>query len=154
RRATRIRLRLEALEGRALLSVSASAANVGIDQIITAIYEHELHRDPAVRELRLSERQLEAGARPIGLAGRLLASPAYRAAHRGATAFVEGLYQDVLGHAPDPAGERFWVQALSRGEIGPEKMAETFLAASGSFLGTQGGGITSIAATNGWSSGT
>src|SRR5262249_26018976 len=152
RRVTRVRLRPEALEGRALPSVAASAANLGIDQIITAIYEHELHRDPAARELRLRERQLEAGARPIGLAARLLASTAYRAAPHGAIAFVEGLYRDVLGHAPDPAGEQFWVEALSRGKIGPEKMAETFLAAPGSFLGVQGGGITSVAATNGWSS--
>src|SRR5205823_181158 len=75
-------------------------------------------------------------------------------AHKSNTAYVEGLYHDVLGRDPDPSGEQFWVSNLQHGKTTRTKVAQTFLGSSASFVGAPLiGNITNISATNGWTSG-
>lgn len=146
-------LRVECLEGRELLSgvTAQSSAN---SALVVAIYQHELHRDPTPRELRHSTVLLTSGVRPITSAAALLVSPGYHATHQTQAAFVDGLYHDVLGRDIDPAGEQLWVDRLQHHQMTRLQVAKAFLRSPGSFLSApQAGGITNVAATNGWSSG-
>ncbi len=56
-----------------------------------------------------------AGAGEAGVAQDLLLSPEYQNAHASDAAYVSGLYNDVLGRAPDTAGEASWLQQLQNG---------------------------------------
>ena len=155
RRTSRQRPRVDALEARSLLSVvSARADTAEQGPIVTAIFEHELHRDPSASELHRDAQGLASGTKPISEAEALLVSRAYRSAHPSDRAFVDGLYADVLGRAPDASGEQFWVQELQSGQDGRQGVARSFLASSSSYLGAPlAGSITNVSATNGWSSG-
>jgi len=87
-------------------------------QIVQAIYDSPEHRgiqvdqfystylhraaDPAGRTTWMNA--LLAGATETDVAVAFLLSPEYSAAHADATAFVKGLYADILGRSPDPGG--------------------------------------------------
>jgi hypothetical protein len=90
-----------------------SAEHRGLE--VDSYYRNLLHRPPdaAGRLLwveaflsGLSEDQVEQG---------FLLSPEYQAAHAGDTAFLTGLYLDVLGRQPDAAGSVMWQLALQNG---------------------------------------
>jgi hypothetical protein len=61
----------------------------------------------------------------------------------GVTAFVDGLYTDVLQRAPDPAGEAYWVNQIERYDLLPAKITFSFLASAEyqSQVNAAGGGI-------------
>lgn len=75
------------------------------------------------------------GGSPVELAVRLLASPQYRAAHRGPAAFVRGLYADVLGRAPTRAQALAGRAALRNG-AGRAALARALLTSRASYVRT------------------
>ena len=60
------------------------------------------------------------------MARGLLTSEEYRAAHASTTAFLFGLYADVLGRAPDPDSFDHW-QRAAQGGMSREELADGFL---------------------------
>lgn len=48
----------------------------------------------------------------------------------GVTAFVDGLYYDVLHRAPDAAGEAYWVGQVENHDLLPAKITFSFLASA------------------------
>jgi hypothetical protein len=56
-----------------------------------------------------------SGATEFDVQRGLLASDEYRQAHRDDAAFIDGVYQDVLGRRPDSFGANAWLQALQNG---------------------------------------
>jgi hypothetical protein len=65
----------------------------------------------------VSEQQVAAG---------FLTSAEYQQAHASPTAYLFGLYADVLGRAPDPDGLASW-QAAAQGGLSREALADGFL---------------------------
>ena len=55
-----------------------------------------------------------------------LMSPEYQAAHPDNSAFLTGLYQDLLGREPDSAGSLAWALALQQG-LSRAQVAQAFL---------------------------
>jgi hypothetical protein len=146
-------LRVEPLEGRSLLSGAMQSVH---SPLVVAIFEHELHRDPRPGELAHDDRLLDRGMPAEKLALSLLTSREYFASHRTPTAFVDGLFHDVLGSDVDSAGEAYWTEQLKSRAVGRASVAKTFLGFSNSFLNQGlGGSIVSVSTTgSGWSSGT
>jgi hypothetical protein len=145
---------IERLENRELLSVvRATAASVASEQEVTTIFEKLLHHDPTTRELLRGSTLLDDGVRPLAEADRLVVSREYHADHPTATAFVDGLYSDVLGRPADASGAQFWIHELQSGAATRAEVGAEFLSAPGSFLSAPGaaaGFVTSVSATNGW----
>jgi hypothetical protein len=56
----------------------------------------------------------------------ILTSAEYQQAHAGTTAYLFGLYADVLGRTPDPAGLDYW-QAAAQSGMSPAQIANGFL---------------------------
>jgi hypothetical protein len=56
-----------------------------------------------------------SGASELEVMDGILTSTEYTASHSSDTAFVNGLYEDVLSRAPDAAGQAAWLQALAGG---------------------------------------
>ncbi len=81
---------------------------------VDAYYQTFLHRasDPAGRAAWVAG--FLAGASETTIAEGFLLSAEYQAAHSSNTDFVNGLYMDVLGRAPD-AGAASWIAALNGG---------------------------------------
>src|SRR5262249_11789420 len=50
----------------------------------------------------------------------------YQQAHAGTTAYLFGLYADVLGRTPDPAGLDYW-QAAAQSGMSLAQLADAFL---------------------------
>jgi Domain of unknown function (DUF4214) len=127
--------------------------SVANDQIVQHIFESLLHREPTQGELTRESHRLATGVSPIVEAEKVFRSTEYQAVHRSATAFVEGLYHDVLGHGADVSGEQFWIREVSSGQMSRTAVAEKFLTTRGSFLGTNSAGVvTNVSVTNGWAS--
>ena len=59
--------------------------------------------------------KLQAGASEEEVAAAFLSSPEYSAKHVTDGAFVQSLYENVLGRAGDPAGINTWTQLLGAG---------------------------------------
>src|SRR5262249_14110866 len=69
---------------------------------VQTAYHTFLHRDASSGELAASTQFLVAGGTVEQLQTRLVVSPEYREMHGGtADGFLDGLYQDALGHGPD-----------------------------------------------------
>jgi hypothetical protein len=56
----------------------------------------------------------------------ILTSAEYQQAHAGTTAYLTGLYADVLGRTPDPSGLDYW-QAAAQSGLSPAQIADGFL---------------------------
>ncbi|MBX6312721.1 MAG: DUF4214 domain-containing protein [Isosphaeraceae bacterium] len=128
------------------------------EQFVMFLYRRLLHREPDPEGLNLWVRQLDASRRPAGVALKFLTSSEYTATHPDAASYVAGLYQDVLGRVPDPAGQAHWTAALMRGTVRHAGLAWRFLHALGSFLRAPGatafGGISSVSVNKaGWATG-
>ncbi len=81
-------------------------------------YQTFLHRTADPSEVAGWLSVFAAGASEAEVTQDILLSPEYQNAHASDSAFVTGLYNDVLGQAPDAAGEASWLQQLSsRGEL-------------------------------------
>jgi Domain of unknown function (DUF4214) len=55
------------------------------------------------------------GATEVDVIRALVTSPEYSQIHQSDVSFVTGLYTQILGRAPDAAGEAAWEQALQNG---------------------------------------
>jgi hypothetical protein len=79
---------------------------------VNQFYENFLHRpaDPTGQANWVAA--FHAGLTENGLAEALMNSPEYLAAHPTDTAFINGVFQDVLGHLADPASLASWEQVL------------------------------------------
>lgn len=100
---------------------------------VDSFYQTYLNRqaDPAGRQgwvsafvAGLSESQMEKG---------FLMSGEYQTSHRGDAVFLAGLYQDVLGRQPDPAGNLVWQMKLQNG-IARTQVAQAMLTSDEAYL--------------------
>ena len=89
-------------------------------------FETFLHRAGSATEIAGWVNVFLAGASEAAVAQDFLLSPEYQNAHASDAAYVTGLYNDVLGHAPDPTGEAIWLQQLQNGESRAD-VAQAFL---------------------------
>jgi hypothetical protein len=82
---------------------------------VNQFYGEFLHRaaDSAGRAFWTST--LLTGASELDVMRGILSSTEYTASHSSDTAFVNGLYGDVLSRGSDPAGQAAWLQALANG---------------------------------------
>lgn len=82
---------------------------------VDSLYADYLGRQAAPQERAALVDALLSGASETAVAQSILASAKYRGTHRSATAYITGLYQDVLGRAADRAGLVFWRRAVRLG---------------------------------------
>jgi hypothetical protein len=79
------------------------------NDVVTNIYRNFLQREPDPAGLEFWSNQLATSGESAVLTD-ILASPEYAALHGGTTSgLVNGLYIDLLGRAPDPTGQAYWV---------------------------------------------
>lgn len=105
-------------------AVWASPEHRGVQ--VDRLYAALLHRpaDPVGRTVWVTA--LQAGVSEELLAFNILASPEYRTAHPDLVSLITGLYRDVLGRDPDPAGLASW-QAVGQLPLGRELVIAEFL---------------------------
>jgi hypothetical protein len=85
-------------------------------QIVTADYQQLLGRAPDFGGLQYWAGQLQLGMTDEGLQAMLLSSPeGYARAGNNNTAWVDSLYQTLLGRTAEAAGEGYWVAQLAGG---------------------------------------
>lgn len=84
--------------------------------IITPAYTLFLGRSPDTTGLAFWVGQMQSGLTDEQLEAGFIGSPEYYQ-HSGGTdrLWVDAMYVNLLGHAPDPTGESFWVQQLGAG---------------------------------------
>jgi hypothetical protein len=84
--------------------------------IIIPAYQQFLGRAPDAAGLAFWVGQMQNGMTDEQLQAGFIGSPEYYA-HSGGkgTAWVDAMYNDLLGRTPDTAGEGFWVQAIQAG---------------------------------------
>jgi hypothetical protein len=82
---------------------------------VNALYQAILHRPADVSGRNYYVGRLADGATENQVATSLLLSTEYQQSRGSNKAFVTGLYQDLLGRAPDSASEKAWVTALNNG---------------------------------------
>lgn len=79
---------------------------------INAFYQQYLGRSPETGALIYWTNFILNGGHELDFKAAILASPEYQSLHAGNTAYVQSLYDDILGRSSDTAGETFWVQAI------------------------------------------
>jgi autotransporter-associated beta strand protein len=101
-----------------------------VDQFFSSL----LHRpaDPAGRALWVNA--LVHGQSEANIVTAFLTSPEYTATHRDDASYVNGLYQDLLSHAADPAGAAVWQDQLQRGVLSRAQVALAFLSSTESYF--------------------
>jgi hypothetical protein len=107
------------LEGgapRAAVALTLTHSAEYLDDLIAQAYEHFLGRDPDQTGLAFWLSAMQNGLTLEQLEASFIGSPEYFE-HSGGTnlLFVDHMYFDLLGRAPDTAGETFWVNALAAG---------------------------------------
>ncbi len=96
---------------------------------INRIYNHFLGRDADVAGLDAWSSFLAGGGSERQLLDGILASDEYFVLQGGNNAdFVAGLYADLLGRAPDLAGQEAWVNALDNDGVSRAAVADGFVA--------------------------
>jgi lysophospholipase L1-like esterase len=118
----RVRLTMEALEERLVLTNASYVTGLGVDL---------LHRSPAPVELWSWVQLLDTGVTGQQLASALVASPEYQAG------LVQADYQLFLRRPPEAAAQDGWLAALQAG-LGPEQFAADLLGSDEYFI-AQGG---------------
>jgi hypothetical protein len=101
---------------------SAEHRSREVDQFYTTY----LHRPADASGRTLWVNALVGGMSEEKAAESFLSSAEYLQAHAGTTAYLFGLYADVLGRGPDPAGFDTW-QAAARSGLSPVQIAGGFL---------------------------
>ncbi len=103
----------------AAVSVAVSVDGVARETSdgVLRLYLGLLRRFPTEEELETAVGRVEAGTSLAGIAGNIMSSLEYRARRPNATsaATIDGLYEDLLGRAPDPTGRANWSRALAEG---------------------------------------
>ncbi len=80
-----------------------------------SLYSAALDRAPDAAGLEYWQSVLEAGASRKGVVEAFFSSSEYNNLNESNESFVAGLYRDLLGRAPDVAGEAYWLNALESG---------------------------------------
>lgn len=78
-------------------------------------YSNLLGRGPAAAERAYWISAMQAGLDEHGLWRAFLCSPEYSAGYGTDSAFVQSLYQNLLGRAADSSGLAYWTQQLAQG---------------------------------------
>jgi hypothetical protein len=120
--------------------------SVGLQAFVDGLYINVLHRAPDTAGVTFWTTHLDNGTvAPYTVVSEFLIAAgseplhptnpppniytAYLGGNVGVTAFVDGLYHDVLQRAPDPAGEAAWVNAIEGpSQLLPAKVTFAFLA--------------------------
>ncbi|HEY1861008.1 MAG TPA: DUF4214 domain-containing protein, partial [Gemmataceae bacterium] len=116
-------LAVEQLETRDLLSAATFAVATGIvnsteshRDFVTQEYQAFLGRNPDANGLQTWVGALNAGAAPEVVEARIVSSQEYINDHGGnPTLWLTGLYNNLLGRAPDAVGLNVWLNALAVG---------------------------------------
>ena len=115
---------VEQLETRNVLSSATFAVSSGIvkspenfTDFVTREYLSLLHRTPDPGGLNHFVTQLESGMSPEFVEAGIVASDEYFGDHGNTnTGWLNGVYQDLLGRAPDSSGLDHWLSKLAGGE--------------------------------------
>ncbi len=91
---------------------------------VDSYYELFFNRqaDPAGRQNWIN--QFLVGMTEETMMAEFMNTPEYSALNPSNTAFVAAAYQDILNRAPEPAGQTFWVNALTNGQLTRRQVAE------------------------------
>ena len=102
---------------RSALATTLTHSDEYYHRIIEAAYEKYLGRDADSQGLASWTTQMRGGLSDELLEAGFIGSPEYYQ-HSGGTnkAWVDAMYEDLLGRAADPAGETAWTSALASGE--------------------------------------
>jgi hypothetical protein len=96
--------------------------------VITSAYQSYLQRSPDVSGLAYWVGRLQKGLCDEELEAGFIGSAEYIQNHGGTgDAWVGGMYQDLLGRRPDPAGLQYWLDRLHQG-ADPHAIAYGFAA--------------------------
>lgn len=89
--------------------------SVDTTPFLGSLYSAALDRAPDAAGLEYWQSVLEAGASRKGVVEAFFSSSEYNNLNESNESFVAGLYRDLLGRAPDVAGEAYWLNALESG---------------------------------------
>ena len=107
-------LRSGAVPNREALARRLAASPEHLRAVVTQAYRDVLGREPDARGLDDGVQALVGGAAPEAVVVGLYASTErYVRAGRRDAVWVDGLYADLLGRAPDPAGRAAWAAAAA-----------------------------------------
>src|SRR5207253_6456122 len=85
--------------------------------LIDGLYQKILQRPSDSAGKTWFDQYLAGGSRVDAARAIMLGSPEYFNLHGGTNdGFVNALYQDVLGRAPEPNGQAYWLQQLASGK--------------------------------------
>jgi hypothetical protein len=101
-----------------------SAEHLGLE--VDQFYTSYLHRAADAKGRVLWVHDLLGGASEEEVVRGFLTSAEYQQAHAGTTAYLFGLYADVLGRSPDPAGLDYW-ETAARGGMSVAQITDSFL---------------------------
>jgi hypothetical protein len=98
------------------MATTLTHSNESYGTFVRRAYELYLHRDTDTAGLNFWVGLMRNGYRDESLEAAILGSPEYITVHGGTgSKWVTGMYEDLLGRAPDSAGLSFWVNALAHG---------------------------------------
>ena len=101
-----------------------SSAHLGFE--VEAEYQSIVHRSADPQGLAAATAFLASGGTPSALDRILIDSAEYQQSHASTTAFVQGLYTEVLHRSPDASGQATWVSAIDHG-FSRDAAAQLFL---------------------------
>jgi hypothetical protein len=101
---------------------------------VTSYFETYLGRAPDAGGLQSWIGQFQTGAGEIAVQQGIIASEEFQAAHSSAAAYVQALYNDILGRQPGTSEVSLWVGAMSAG-MSRANVATAILTSRESFLG-------------------
>jgi hypothetical protein len=96
---------------------------------VTYFYENYLNRTPDAAGLVFNVDKLNHGVSSFQLQLQFILSPEFQNAHVSNQSYVDALYIDVLGRAPDASGEAYWVTQLNGG-LSRDAVARAFLSSN------------------------
>ena len=101
---------------RLTFAVTLTTSDEYYDDQVRQAYEHFLGRAPDAAGLTFWNSQLRGGLTDEQMQAQFIGSPEYYQ-HSGGTdrSWVDQMYFDLLGRAPDSQGEASWVKALANG---------------------------------------
>lgn len=94
---------------------------LSVNAQITELYMAYFNRAPDVAGLNYWAGQVKAGLPLTGVAASFTAQPEYASVYPSSltdsTSFVQSIYQNLFGRAPEQAGLTYWVQQLDGGAV-------------------------------------
>lgn len=95
--------------------------------LVNCFYENFLHRAADSGGQQYFVGQIGAGVDPRVVLGEIVGSTEYTNLHGGTgKAFVDALYQDVLGRAADAAGESYWTSQANNPAVPRASIVQAF----------------------------